>query len=295
MDPAAVGRAGDVLLRPMRLDDVDEAERLSALAFAALEGRTELTRPPDRAAAWRVRTTHLVNHDGPGCWVADADGTMAGFATSLRREGLWILATYAVHPSWQARGIGRALLDAAAQHGRGALRRMVGATADPKALHRYRSAGLDLHPAMVLEGTVAATAMELPRHVRDGRPSDHEWMDSLDRGLRGAGRGEDHSLLSALHPLRVIDRPHRRGYAYLAADSTVELLAASDRRTATDLLTDALSGAVGTDVRQGHVTAANQWAIDVGMAAGLSLRTHGYLCLAGMKPPTPYLHHRALL
>ncbi|MFC6694518.1 GNAT family N-acetyltransferase [Nocardioides daphniae] len=289
-------RAGaDVLIRPMRPGDVPQAERLSALAFAVLDGRADVTRPPERAAAWQVRTTHLVAHDAAGCWVADADGEMVGFATSLRREGLWALATYAVHPTWQGVGVGRALLRAAAQHGRGALRRMVGASSDPRAARRYRAAGLELHPTMVLEGTVDPGRLDLPGHVRDGRSGDHEWMDSLDRGLRGAGRGDDHVLLTTTHQLRVVDRPHRRGYAYLAPDSTVELLAASDRRTASELLTDALLGAGGADVRQPHVTAANQWALDVGMAAGLSLRTRGYLCLAGMKPPSPYLHHGALL
>ncbi|QCC76954.1 GNAT family N-acetyltransferase [Nocardioides daphniae] len=179
-------RAGaDVLIRPMRPGDVPQAERLSALAFAVLDGRADVTRPPERAAAWQVRTTHLVAHDAAGCWVADADGEMVGFATSLRREGLWALATYAVHPTWQGVGVGRALLRAAAQHGRGALRRMVGASSDPRAARRYRAAGLELHPTMVLEGTVDPGRLDLPGHVRDGRSGDHEWMDSLDRGLRG--------------------------------------------------------------------------------------------------------------
>jgi hypothetical protein len=48
-------------------------------------------------------------------------------------------------------------------------------------------------------------------------------------------------------------------------------------------------------VRVPHVTAANEWAIDVGLAARLSVHQGGYLCLRGMKPPTPYLHHGSLL
>ena len=39
----------------------------------------------------------------------------------------------------------------------------------------------------------------------------------------------------------------------------------------------------------GHVTPANEWAVDVGLAARLSVTTRGYLALRGMKPPTPYL------
>ena len=39
-----------------------------------------------------------------------------------------------------------------------------------------------------------------------------------------------------------------------------------------------------------HVTAANEWAVDVGLACRLQVWTSGYLALRGMKPPTPYLH-----
>ena len=295
--PGAVPESGPdgVLLRPMRHADVAATERLSAVAFADLTSGGSL-RTPERAEAWSARTAHLVETDGPGCWVAEHDGEVIGMATSLRRESLWALATFVVRADWQSRGVGRILLDAAGTHSRGALRAMLSSTSDPKAVRRYRSAGFDLHPQMVLEGVVRADELERPRRVRDGEVSrDGEWMDSLDRGLRGAGRGSDHQVLAATHRLRVVDQRHRRGYAYLAPDSTVELLAASDRRTATDLLTDALLGAAGTSVVQRHLSAANQWALDAGLAAGLSVRTDGYLCLRGMRPPTPYLHHSALL
>jgi hypothetical protein len=39
-----------------------------------------------------------------------------------------------------------------------------------------------------------------------------------------------------------------------------------------------------------HISAVNEWAVDVGMAARLSLHTSGYLALRQMKPPMPYLH-----
>ena len=44
-----------------------------------------------------------------------------------------------------------------------------------------------------------------------------------------------------------------------------------------------------------HVTAANQWVLDVGFAARLELHQEGYLGLRGMKPPAPYVHNGALL
>ena len=45
----------------------------------------------------------------------------------------------------------------------------------------------------------------------------------------------------------------------------------------------------------GHLTAANDWAVEVGMAARLDLHQSGYLALRGMKPPSPYVHHGTLL
>ena len=33
----------------------------------------------------------------------------------------------------------------------------------------------------------------------------------------------------------------------------------------------------------------------VGLAAGLTVRTEGYLGIRGMRPPAPYLHNGALL
>ena len=74
------------------------------------------------------------------------------------------------------------------------------------------------------------------------------------------------------------------------------LLAASNRRTAARLLWAALADAPSDQpVHVPHLTAVNQWAIQVGMAARLELHQEGYLGLRGMKPPSPYVHHGALL
>jgi hypothetical protein len=44
-----------------------------------------------------------------------------------------------------------------------------------------------------------------------------------------------------------------------------------------------------------HITAANEWAVDVGLAARLDLAQGGFLALRSMRPPAPYLHHGSLL
>jgi hypothetical protein len=89
----------------------------------------------------------------------------------------------------------------------------------------------------------------------------------------------------------VLDRPTGSGYAYVLEGGGAYLLAATSRRAATDLLWESLAASSPDQpVSVAHVTAANQWALDVGMAARLEVRTEGYLGLRGMKPPAPYLH-----
>lgn len=233
--------------------------------------------------------------DPGGCWVAEDETGIVGIATSYRREVLWCLATYAVLPGRQGQGIGKPLMAAAMNHGRGCTRSMLSASGDTKAVRIYRQAGFDLHPQMYLTGTVDRSAIPVVEKVREGSASDIELMDSLDRAARGAGHGVDHELmLASSWPLLVSDTSTGSGYAYLNERGQLALLAASNRRTATRLLWAALAdGSEQATVH--HLTGANQWALDVGFAAGLELRQEGFLALRGMKPPAPYVHNGALL
>ncbi len=291
----------EVLLRPMRIDDVPAAERLSAESFHDLDLRQHTPdrpvpalRSPARAVVWSERTTHFVTTDPGGCWVAEIDGAMVGFATLYVRELTWHLATFAVRPGLQGKGLGRRLLDAALDHGRGCLRGMVASSADPRAARRYRLAGFSLHPQMHLRGTVDRSTIPVVDKVREGSAGDVDLLDSLDRRTRGAAHGPDHELMLRTWRLLVSDTSTGAGYAYVEADGSVAMLAAGNRRTAARLLWAALAETSG-ETTVPHLTAANEWAIDVGLAARLELHQEGYLGLRGMKPPAPYVHHGALL
>lgn len=118
----------------------------------------------------------------------------------------------------------------------------------------------------------------------------------MDRQTRGSAHLSDHELLMKVCRLVVTDSSTGSGYVYVDPSGTPGLLAATNRRTAARLLWEALATASPTESADiGHVTAANEWAIDVGIAARLELHTSGYLALRGMKPPTPYLHHGVFL
>lgn len=292
----------EVTIRPMRPADAPVGERLSAEGFLDLDQRTARRswpepeiRSPERRRAWVARTQHLLATDPGGSWVADDETGMIGVATSFVRDKTWFLATYAVRPGRQSRGTGRALLDAALHHGRGCLRGMLSSSSDPRAVRRYRLAGFSLHPQMFLTGTVDRAAIPVVDKVREGSAGDTDLMDSIDRQVRGAAHGVDHALMQSLWRPIVSDSTTGSGYAYLdPASGVVQLLAATTRQTATRLLWTALADG-GEHQIVPHLTAANEWAIDVGMAARLELHTEGYLGLRGMAPPAPYVHSGALL
>lgn len=300
MVAGSAGHRGDVVVRPMRPEDVEVAEQISAEAFLQVDVAARRAgdpeperRPATRSQRWIDRTRALLATDGPGCWVADVEGRTVGMVTSLRRETLWVLATFAVLPGHQG-GLGRPLLDAALLHSRGCLRGMLASSSDPRAVRRYLAAGFDLHPQMVLSGRVDRTALPALRGIRGATSGDLDELDSLDRRVRGAGRGGDHALLAQMGRPLVATGRASSGYVYVADGGSVLALAATDRRTATRLLWAALAESDG-EVEVPHVTGANQWALRVGLDAGLSVRTEGYLGVRGMRPPAPYLHNGALL
>ncbi len=293
----------DYFVRPMTAADVPAVERLTAEACldAAVRTRRVGWPEPERrteqdSTMWRRRVEHLVHTDPRGCWVAEDTSGVLGTAVSSRRELTWLLASYAVRPGLQGRGVGRQLLEASLGYGAGCLRGMLASSDDPLALRRYRLAGLTLHPSMLLRGTVLRAAIPIVERVREGSVGDVDLMDSVDRRVRGAAHGPDHVLLAGLYRLVVVDRPTGSGYAYVAPGGGTYLLAATNRRTATSLLWEALAASSPDEpVTVRHLTAVNEWAVDVGMAARLQLWTDGYLGLRGMKPPAPYLHSGQLL
>jgi GNAT superfamily N-acetyltransferase len=281
----------------MRETDVPAVERLTDEGFYELDVRTT---PPDRpvptrrsqerALRWQRRMHHILAHDPGGCWVAETQDGVVGVAAAMKRDLTWILATFVVSPALQGQGLGSRLLEAALDHGRGCLRGMLSASPDPRAARRYRLAGFSLHPTMDLTGVVDRSALPVVERVREGSPGDIDLMNSVDRQVRDSAHGVDHELLTTLYRLVVVDRPTGSGYAYVESDGSPYIVAATNRRTATDLLWECLASSdPAVPCTVGHVTPSNEWAVDVGLTARLELRTQGYLALRHMKPPMPYL------
>ncbi|HEY3482333.1 MAG TPA: GNAT family N-acetyltransferase [Streptomyces sp.] len=286
-----------MILRPVR-DDDEDAEVVRVVAAAAFGaprtlggGPTADGWPPERTARHHGTTRHLARTDPGGCWVVEDEtaGPM-GVVLSSRREGTWGLSLLAVVPGAQGKGVGKALLARALVHGRACLRGIVHGPPSPVAARTCRRAGFTLHPAMRLAGPVDITGLKpLDGAVHEGTARHRDMMDSVDRRTRGGAHGADHEELLRHHRLFVVDDLAGSGYCYTRG-GTVEALAATSRRLATRLLTAALlSVPEGGTARVDGLTAEQDWALDVGIAAGLDITNGGYVCLRGMRPPAPYV------
>jgi predicted N-acetyltransferase YhbS len=275
-----------MMLRPMREDDIGAVESITDAAFAPFGHG--FPRTPVRAERFRQRARHQLATDPAGCWVAEAAGKVVGEAIALRRERLWILASYAVQPAAQNRGIGKALLERGLTYAEGCVRGMIVASPDARAARRYRLAGFTLHPLMHVHGVVDRAALPFVEHVRPGTLADLMLLESVDRQVRGASHGPDHQLLTRDHALLVCDTFLGSGYVYVLDGSPV-LLAATSRRVAHKLLWAVLTHSAGREIDVRNITVENEWALDIGLAAGLAVDTFGYLCLRGMRPPAPYV------
>ncbi|KAA1429453.1 GNAT family N-acetyltransferase [Nocardioides antri] len=281
-------------------DDVAAAEQISDEAFYELDARTyprdwpaPERRTPEHTGRWISRTLRFLENDPGGCWVAEDETGVVGFATSFVREQVWCLATYAVRPGLQGQGVGARLLAAADAYGAHCAGGLLSASVDPRAVRRYWRAGFELHPQMLLRGRVDRRRLAAPEGVRDGRPDDVALMDAIARDLRGGGHGPDHAGLAEMARPLVAETRSGRGFAYTDG-ARLAVLAATDEATARSLLWACLASA-GEEYLVPHVTGANLWAVDVGMSAGLELAQSGYLGVRGMAPPTPYVHNGALL
>jgi Acetyltransferase (GNAT) family len=229
--------------------------------------------------------THFLETDPDGCWAADADGEIVGFAISQNRDAIWFLATYGVLTEYQGLGVGKRLLDVTLAHA-GDRPGLFSSTTHPGATRRYRLAGFRLHPQMRMVGTVDRAALPAVAGLREGELQDLEWMNLLDARLRGAGHGPDHEFM--VKRLRLVVAERERGYVYVDERGRPALLAAAEQETAATLLWEALAASSPNTIVN-CITTANHWAIDVGLAARLDIGQEGYLALRRLREPAPYL------
>ncbi|GAA1331712.1 hypothetical protein GCM10009647_071790 [Streptomyces sanglieri] len=282
-------------IRPMQEGDLHSAERTSAATFLEAEELNRRIVEPEvqprsaeASALWIDRMRLFLTVDPGGCWVAEDNvGEIAGFAISQNRDRIWYLATYGVLPGRQGQGVGKGLMNAALAHA-GDRQGIFISSVHPGATRRYRLAGFSLHSQVRMTGTVDRSVLAAVTGLDEGGTGDFDWMDRLDTDLRGAGHGPDHAFMLATLRLIVSRSDAGRGYAYVDDRGHVALLAAAHEETARALLWEALASS-REEAFVPSITTVNEWAMDVGLAAGLDIVQEGYVAVRDMEAPGPYL------
>ena len=278
-------------VRPMTSADV---EAVMAVVSAANDeadrraGRPLETPDEDQHEQFRRGMERFVEHDPDGAWVAVDGDTVVGMAEAIRRGPFWGLSMLFVDPASQSRGMGRRLLEATLTYARGAELRMILTSPDPRALRLYSLAGLAIHPTVEAEGRVDRAAIPAGLPGRPGDVADLDLVAEVDGALRGSRADDVEFLLQLGARMEVVDSGTGRGFAVYRPKRLL-LLGATDDHTAAQLLWRVLAE-IGDQAEVWGLTAAQDWAVKVTLAARLRVVGAGPLFMAGRdRPPGPWV------
>jgi GNAT superfamily N-acetyltransferase len=297
-DPEVAISTAAATIRPLLARDAAAAAAVARIALDELYPE-EVTPAEDaiRVAAGTARVAHLQRTDPGGCWVAEIDGEIVGAAIGLVHEGLWGFSLFALLPAHQGRGLGTRLYAPALEYGAREPGGIILSSPHPAATRRYaRSAGFALIPTVGLSGACEPARVPVALRCRPGDlAADATTLAAASRHVRGASHLTDLPTLLERPgvALLVVDD---EGFACVR-DGSIMLLAARTEAAAEDLLWGAMtSGPRGATVSYDFVSADNQWAIRVGLEAGLSISACGPLFVRGdVGPLAPYLPSAAYL
>lgn len=272
------------LVRPMVEHDIHQVATVTAEAFGTDIGEAWARR------VWEQRLRHSLINDPDGSFVSARDGLVTGAAQAVIRDRVWILSLMAVSPTLGAGGEGRALMDSALDYGRDCDGGLIIASNDPRALRLYASSGFALQAAFKANGTVDPSVLPDPDPaITPVAPADLGSLEQISRAARGAAHTPD--LEVALFRGSSVSRLEDRGFVVSMPGRGVWALAARDEQAATALLWHALAELLHEPrIEIGWVTGHQQWAIDVLLAARLSLSAYGAIATRGdVGPMHPYI------
>jgi GNAT superfamily N-acetyltransferase len=243
---------------------------------------------PEGREYFRRGMERFAERDPAGAWVAVDRDTVVGMAEAIRRGSFWGLSMLFVHPDRQSGGIGRRLLDAAMTYAEDATVRMIMTSSDPRALRRYSRAGLAIHPAVEAEGVVDRSVIPTGLPGRSGDVTDLDLVAAVDAGLRGSRAEDVEFLVKQGVRMEVVDSGPGRGYV-LHRRNRVSLLGATDEETAAALLWRMLAE-TEDKAQMFCLTAGQDWAVRVALAARLKVSAGGPLFVDGLDvPPRPWI------
>lgn len=272
------------LTRVMQDGDIPQAAEVSAAAF-----ELDITAPSVRRR-WEERMRHSLRTDPAGSFVTQRGPTITGVAQAVIRDGIWILSVMAASPTLARGGEGRALMDAALDYYDGCRGGLIISSNDPRALRLYGSAGFALEPAFRASGAPDLSLMpESGGDVAPVAPEDFPRLAPISLAVRGAAHTLD--LPAALARGGSVFALDDRGFVVTVPGRGVWAVAARDERAASTLLWHGLAQLGGDPrVEIGWISGAQRWALEVVLAARLSLSAYGGIALRGeIGPMYPYI------
>jgi len=272
------------LVRPMTQGDIHQVAVVTAEAFG-----TDISTDAARRA-WEQRLMHSLGHDPDGSFVSFSGAVVTGAAQAVIREDIWILSLLAVSPTLGGGGEGRALMQSALDYDRGCAGGLIIASSDPRALRLYASAGYALEATFKATGTVDPALLPARHPAISAVPrSELVTLGPISRAVRGAAHTPD--LDVALFRGSSVARLGDRGFVVTTPDRGIWALAAVDEEAATALLWHGLAEVQDQPtIDIGWISGRQQWAIDVLLAARLSIQNYGAICTRGAVGPLyPYI------
>jgi GNAT superfamily N-acetyltransferase len=275
-------------------DDLDGAAAVAESTLPTSPFSTEARSA--RIRRLRLRIEAGTETDPDGAWVAREGDDVVGLALAVRSDGIWALSLLAVRPDLQSHGLGRELLARTLDYARDCRGAMISSSDDPRAMRIYARAGFALRPAIAAEGEVDRRAIPAGLPVTEGTLDDVERTAPIDAAVRGGIRSH-HIAQMVAGTGRLYFAAGDRGYAVGDGGGRVIIVAATDAAAARALLwrllADAAPGAAAIAER---VTGGQDWAVDVLLRAGLSLRPDGPIFTRGrLGPLTPFIPSGAYL
>ncbi len=272
------------LVRPMVAGDITAVGTVTAEAFGTELGTERLRRN------WEQRLRHSLQTDPEGSFVSERGGLITGAAQAVIRDGVWILSLMAVSPTLGEGGEGRALMYSALEYGRECDGGLIVASSDPRALRLYASSGYALEATFKANGTIDPSALpDANPAIRPVTAAELGTLAPLSRAARGATHTPD--LEVALLRGSTISRLEDRGFVVTMPGRGVWALAARDEQAGAALLWHSLAQLRDEPrIEVGWISGRQQWAIDVLLAARLSLTAYGAIATRGAVGPLyPYI------
>jgi GNAT superfamily N-acetyltransferase len=209
---------------------------LPALARLATEGISFLIEryEPERADGFpmdpeeRMPVLRHILATG-ALFVAEVEGSVAGFASAIIRDGVWHLAQLFVGEGSRGRGLGGSLIDAALEWGSGTRAFTVISSRYPFAETLYMRRSMFPVWSQLEAHGIRVEPPPMPEGFSELREQDQDWVDDLDRDARGAARSEDHVMFRE-HATALALRRARRpaGYIYVWPQGRIGPAAAAD-------------------------------------------------------------------